>query len=212
MYEKESATIDAQLQKRLEAEGLAGENKIERLERERDAARAIGDEVTASEKDAEARRLKIEEEFAKKKAEVKYKADLAQWRLTLAMTMAEGAKAIQVAAGSAPPPYNLPAIAYATGISELQLLAVKMAQPKMPELASGGIAEPTNGGAVVKVAENNSGEVMFNTGDTGQAFIQQMGAAIASQIEITAILQTESDKLAEIVMKPVREGRVRGER
>lgn len=212
MYEKESATIDAQLQKRLEAEGLAGENKIERLERERDAARAIGDEVTASEKDAEARRLKIEEEFAKKKAEVKYKADLAQWRLTLAMTLAEGAKAIQVAVGSAPWPYNLPAIAYATGMSGLQLAAVKMAQPKMPELASGGIAEPTNGGAVVKVAENNSGEVMFNTGDTGQAFIQQMGAAIASQIEITAILQTESDKLAEIVMKPVREGRVRGER
>ena len=209
MYEKESATIDAQLQKRLEAEGLAGENKIERLERERDAARAIGDEVTASEKDAEARRLKIEEEFAKKKAEVKYKADLAQWKLTLAMTVAEGAKAIQVAAGSAPWPFNLPAIAYATGISGLQLAAVKMAQPKMPELASGGIAEPTNGGAIVRVAENGSGEVLFNTGESGQAFIDQMGNAIAQRLSVPVVLEIDGERLATVVVKPINNGRVR---
>ena len=79
-------------------------------------------------------------------------------------------------------------------------------------MQSGGIVEPTENGAIVRVAENNAGEVLFNTGESGQAFIQQMGKAIAAELEITAILQTESEKLAEIVMRPVRDGRVRGER
>jgi hypothetical protein len=209
LYEKETAELDAQMQRRLEAEGLAEEDKIARLERERDAAIAAGDEVTASEKDAEAKRLKITEEFEKKKAKLKYESEKAQWALTLAMTIAEGARAIQVAATGAPWPFNLPAIAFATGISALQLAAVKASQPQPPAMATGGIAEPTNGGAVVKVAENNSGEVMFNTGETGQAFIQQMGAAIAANIEMTAIFQTESEKLAEIVVRPINDGRVR---
>ena len=209
LYEKENEELEAQMQRRLEAEGLAEEDKVARLIRERDAAIAAGDEVTASEKDAEAKRLKIEEEFAKKKAKLKYKADKAQWALTLATTIAEGARAIQVAASSAPWPYNLPAIAFATGISALQLGAVQASQPKMPQLASGGIAEPTNGGAVVKVAENNSGEVMFNTGETGQAFIQQMGTAIARQIDMTAIFQVGDDTLAEVVVQPINNGRVR---
>ncbi len=211
-YEKENEEIERQMQRRLEAEGLAEEDKIARLERERDAAIAAGDEVTASEKDAEAKRLKIEEEFAKKKAKLKYKADKAQWALTLATTLAEGARAIQVAAASAPWPFNLPAIAFATGISGLQLTAVKAAQPKMPQLASGGIAEPTNGGAVVRVAENNAGEVMFNTGETGQAFIQQMGVAIARRFDMTAVFQVGDEELARVVVQPINNGRVRLER
>lgn len=79
-------------------------------------------------------------------------------------------------------------------------------------MQSGGIVEPTNNGAIVRVAENNAGEVLFNTGDSGQAFIRQMGRAIAAELEITAILQTESEKLAEVVMRPIRDGRVRGEK
>ena len=209
LYEKENEELDAQMQRRLEAEGLAEEDKIARLERERDAAIAAGDEVTASEKDAEAKRLKITEEFEKKKAKLKYESEKAQWALTLAMTIAEGARAIQVAATGAPWPYNLPAIAFASGISALQLAAVKASQPQPPAMATGGIAEPTSGGTIVRVAENNAGEVMFNTGESGQAFIQQMGAAIAANIEMTAIFQTESEKLAEIVVRPINDGRVR---
>ena len=209
MYEQETAELDAQMQRRLEAEGLAEEDKIARLERERDAAIAAGDEVTASEKDAEAKRLKITEEFEKKKAKLKYESEKAQWALTLAMTIAEGARAIQVAATGAPWPLNLPAIAFASGISALQLAAVKASQPQPPAMATGGIAEPTSGGTIVRVAENNAGEVMFNTGESGQAFIQQMGAAIAANIEMTAIFQTESEKLAEIVVRPINDGKVR---
>ena len=209
LYEKENEELDAQMQRRLEAEGLAEEDKIARLERERDAAIAAGDEVTASEKDAEAKRLKITEEFEKKKAKLKYESEKAQWALTLAMTIAEGARAIQVAATAAPWPLNLPAIAFASGISALQLAAVKASQPQPPAMATGGIAEPTSGGTIVRVAENNAGEVMFNTGDSGQAFIQQMGAAIAANIEMTAIFQTESEKLAEIVVRPINDGKVR---
>jgi len=209
LYEKESEELEAQMQRRLEAEGLAEEDRYERLLRERDAAIAAGDEVTASEKDAEAKRLKITEEFEKKKAKLKYESEKAQWALTLAMTIAEGARAIQVAATGAPWPYNLPAIAFASGISALQLAAVKASQPQPPAMASGGIAEPTSGGTIVRVAENNAGEVMFNTGESGQAFIQQMGAAIAANIEMTAIFQTESEKLAEVVVRPINDGRVR---
>jgi hypothetical protein len=36
-----------------------------------------------------------------------------------------------------------------------------------------------------------------------------MGAAIAANIEMTAIFQTESEKLAEIVVRPINDGKVR---
>lgn len=210
IYQQESDELDRQMQERLEAEGLAEEDKYERLLRERDAAIAAGDEVTASEKDAEAKRLKIQEEFEKKKAKLQYKAAKAQWNLTVLQTMAQGALSIQAGFATQPfIPAGLAAGALASSLAAIQLAAVKIAEPKMPQLASGGIAEPTTGGAVVKVAENNSGEVMFNTGETGQAFIQQMGAAIAANMEITAILQTESEKLAEVVVRPINDGRVR---
>jgi hypothetical protein len=210
LYEKENEELDAQMQRRLEAEGLAEEDKIARLERERDAAIAAGDEVTASEKDAEAKRLKITEEFEKKRLQIRYKAERAQWALTLAMTIAEGARAIQSGFATQPfIPAGLAAGALATTLTGLQLAAVKASQPQPPAMATGGIAEPTSGGTIVRVAENNAGEVMFNTGESGQAFIQQMGAAIAANIEMTAIFQTESEKLAEIVVRPINDGKVR---
>jgi hypothetical protein len=76
-------------------------------------------------------------------------------------------------------------------------------------MATGGIAEPTGGGAIVRVAENDAAEVMFNTGESGQAFISQMGAAIAREFDMTAVFQVNDEKLAEVVVKPINDGKVR---
>ena len=48
--------------------------------------------------------------------------------------------------------------------------------------AGGGVVDPVPGGLPIRVAENGSGEVMFNTGNSGQDFINQMGAAIAQNL------------------------------
>lgn len=99
--------------------------------------------------------------------------------------------------------------AYLLGEAAAAYVAAGTVKGLAGNFATGGIAEPSSGGAVVRVAENGSGEVMFNTGESGQAFIQQMGAAIAANMEITAVLQTESEKLAEVVVRPINDGRVR---
>lgn len=100
--------------------------------------------------------------------------------------------------------------AYLLGEAAAAYVAAGAIKGAAGNFATGGIVEPTAGtGTMVNVAENGSGEVLFNTGESGQAFIQQMGAAIAANIEMTAIFQTESEKLAEIVVRPINDGKVR---
>lgn len=74
---------------------------------------------------------------------------------------------------------------------------------------TGGIVEPTSSGAVVRVAENGAGEVLFNTGESGQAFIDQMGSAIAQRLSVPVVLEIDGEKLAAVVVKPINNGRVR---
>lgn len=74
---------------------------------------------------------------------------------------------------------------------------------------TGGIVEPTSSGAIVRVAENGAGEVLFNTGESGQAFIDQMGSAIAQRLSVPVVLEIDGEKLAAVVVKPINNGRVR---
>lgn len=74
---------------------------------------------------------------------------------------------------------------------------------------TGGIVEPTSSGAIVRVAENGSGEVLFNTGESGQAFIDQMGNAIAQRLSVPVVLEIDGEKLAAVVVRPINNGRVR---
>lgn len=77
--------------------------------------------------------------------------------------------------------------------------------------ATGGIVEPSSGGSLVNVAENGSGEVMFNNGSSGQKFIDQMGSAIASKLNAsggtqTVILQLDSKEVTRVVTRRQRNG------
>ncbi len=74
---------------------------------------------------------------------------------------------------------------------------------------NGGIVEPTSSGAIVRVAENGSGEVLFNTGESGQAFIDQMGNAIAQRLSVPVVLEIDGERLAAVVVRPINNGRVR---
>ena len=60
--------------------------------------------------------------------------------------------------------------------------AAGVARGAAANFANGGIVEPSNTGATVRVAENGSGEVLFNTGETGQAFNRKMASAIAGEL------------------------------
>jgi len=209
LADKQIEELDRAMEAQLEAEGLAEESKYESLQRQYEEAVAAGDAENAEKLKAEARKAQIEEEYEKKRLKVKYKAEKAAWQMSLIQAIVEGARAIQVAVSSAPWPYNIPAIAFAAGTSAVQLATIQANAPTPPALASGGIAEPTNGGAVVQVAENNAGEVMFNTGETGQAFIEQMGGAIARNLNIVSVLQVGEEELARVVARPINDGRVR---
>lgn len=70
-------------------------------------------------------------------------------------------------------------------------------------MATGGIVEPSGSGTLVNVAENGSGEVMFNTGPSGQAFIDQMGAALSkySGNSGTVVIKLDSKVLATAVTR-----------
>jgi hypothetical protein len=209
LADKQISELDREMKARLEAEGIIESEKSASLQRQYDEAVKNGDLETAEKLKTEIKRAKIEEEYEKKKADVKYRAEKAMWQLSLMQTIAESARAIAVAVGSAPWPYNLPAVAYASAMTGLQLATIKASEPQPPSLATGGIAEPANGGAVVRVAENDAAEVMFNTGESGQAFISQMGAAIAREFDMTAVFQVNDEKLAEVVVKPINDGKVR---
>jgi len=211
--------LDRQLEAELKAAGVAEETERERLQRELQAAIDAGDEKTANEIRDNITRLKIEEEYAKKKAMANYRAELAAWRLTLSQAIASAIAAVinvmrdqrgglftrLAAAGS---------IGVATGI---QVRALRKAKPEPPKFQTGGIVVPAGSeGRDVTVAENGSPELLLNAGSEGQAFLRQFASEIASQIgggagggTLTLFLSVDGKPIAESSAKYYNNGIVR---
>lgn len=216
MYERQSELLDLQMEKELEAAGLSEDTAVEKAQKEYDAAVASGDATNIEKARQELEKSKIEEKYAKKKAELEYKGEMQSWNLKKLSAMASTAQSIVNALNTQPFWVGLILAGVAASIGTIQLAAINQAKP-IKNFATGGIVEPSSGGSLARVAENGSGEVLFNTGETGQAFVNQMASAIASQLgtsgsqTIHVILEVDGERMAENTMSYVRKGIVRGE-
>ena len=116
-----------------------------------------------------------------------------------------------------PPPFGVIAAGVVGGLASAQLALVAATPlPPIPSYAAGGIVAPRNGGQLATVAENGYPEYLFNTGPSGDAFIDKMGTAIGRYIvanmpknATTVILDIDSIRMAEVVAKPINDGLVR---
>jgi TP901 family phage tail tape measure protein len=131
--------LDKQMQAEMEAAGVAEETERERLERELEEAKKAGDKEREQEIKNEIKRLEIKEKYEKEAAMIKYKAAMQEWKFSLGAALVSLAQGIAKAIASAPLPFNLPAIAFASTLGGLQVANVIAQKPKPPEFATGGV-------------------------------------------------------------------------
>lgn len=212
--DKRIAEIDAETQARIEAAGVAEETTLQKIQRELDEAIAAGDAETAAEKEDELLRQKIIEDGERQIAQATYEAEKAQWRFQLAAAYVNAAQAILKAYATIPPPFNIPAAAAQGVLNGIQIAAITAQEPQPPQLATGGVILPQNGGVQTIQAENGFPEVDLNMGPSGTGVINALASRIASQIgstgkNITIIVELNREVLSESVVNDINDGRVR---
>lgn len=173
--------LDRELQAELESKGIAEETTIESLNKQLDEAITAGNTEKANELRNSIEREKIIKDYEKKKAKIQYESQLNVWGLSNLQAAISAAQAqLSIWANPLTPvPIKIIESSLAGAVSAVNIAAIQAAKPTPPSFATGGIVMPGSSGTVVNVAENGSSEVLFNTGSEGQAFIDQMGAAIA---------------------------------
>lgn len=129
--------VDKETQRRLKAQGLLEKTTIERLKEERDAALAAGDTVTAAEKEQELERERIVLDGERKKADIRYNADMASWVSTLALATADAARAIVRSFSDLGPIGGAIAAVAIGATSAFQLAAISAAKPVKAAFAMG---------------------------------------------------------------------------
>jgi len=200
--ERRMAEIDRELQAELAAAGLAEETELERLQAELDAAIAKGDAETADDLRQQIERLRITEDFEKKKAQVKYQAELWAWRVTLLKAIADTASAVIEALPN-------PALAIAAGvIGATETLTVLAQRPEPPALATGAIVLPARGGVPTVQAENGYPELSLNAGPEGMALLDQFADRVRGG-PTTFILEMDSLRVAQATVDRINNGQVR---
>lgn len=165
------AELDRELQQELYNKGLAEAATVEQYEAELQAAIAAGDEERIAEAKSNLEKAKIEEEYAKKKAEVQYKYELLSWKLKLLAGTANAAQAV-VGALSAPPfwPINAPFVAAATAAGALQVAAINAAKPVKQKFEYGGIVPGSSYTGDRVTVGVNSGEMILNAEQQARLF------------------------------------------
>lgn len=217
LADKRIQEIDRQLQAELAAAGLAEQTEIERLNEQLKAAQEAGDEEKQLAIQNQVARLEIEKEYEKRKAQVRYDADLASWRATLLIAVADAAAAIIRTAASVPFPLNIPLTAAQAGANAVNIAAIAASKPEPPRLATGALVMPRPGGVPVITAENGSPELIFGGGSQGEAFLRQFANVVADQLNKTLgnlagqviELKVGREVLTRIVVDDINNGRAR---
>jgi len=161
MTEARVAELDRQLLAELEAAGVAEDTAVEKAQKELDTAITSGDAEVIADKQKLLKKAQIEQDYERKKAQVAYQGQSVIWGLTLAQAIAEGARAIVQATASAPWPFNIPAIAFATAITGIQLATIAASKPQKPAFQTGGIVIGPPGVDAVD-AKLTAGEIVMN--------------------------------------------------
>ena len=171
---------------------------------------------SASEEEKAERIKKLDRDVAVEKAKIAQQQAVWNKLNTIATIGMNTATAI-TSALTIPPPFGVIAAGVVGGLAATQLALVAATPlPPIPSYATGGIVAPRNGGQLATVAENGYPEYLFNTGPSGDAFIDKMGTAIGRYIvanmpknATTVILDIDSIRMAEVVAKPINDGLVR---
>ena len=211
LADKEIAELDRRMQAQMEAEGVAEETKTERLQREYEEAVATGDAENIEKARQELRRAQIEEEFEKKRLQIRYKAERAQWALTMVQTIAEGARAIQSGFATQPfIPAGLAAGALATTLTGLQTATVAKSKPQKPAFATGGLVLSGNrGGTDITVAER-APELMLSADPRGEQWLDYFATKVANKGKnMIVYLEIDGTRVAQAVAPVFEDGQVR---
>ncbi len=165
------AILEEQFQKELEMKGFLEQTEIEKVQNELAFAIETGDEDLENNRrnelekltitdDFEKQKRSIEEETARKQADLEYRAQLAGWKFKLASAIATAPLTIlnAITGGfGAPFPLNLalPAIlGVAAGVaSGIQIAAIAKAKPQKPSFAVGAFEIPQDVEALVHRGE-----------------------------------------------------------
>lgn len=203
--------LDEQLQAALEAAGVAEETQMQRLERELAAAiaendmekaaelqkeitrlqitqgfaakqKALEDQAIIDKKSAEDAKILIEDEAAKRTADIKYKADHAGW-IADGWLLAGKALLAEMQAWTSPFwAVEVPLVTLGVGALITQHA---LTEPQPPTFQSGGIVLGSEGGTIVRAAENNTNELLLNDSPAGKAMLYEMADAIISRMQST---------------------------
>ena len=166
------AALEEEQQARLFSAGLAqAATEIQHTE-ELARAKATGNHRLILEAQTAKQRFEIENEIAERKKELEretaleraridYEYAKAQWRMQKTQAKLSAAQAILTALSSAPWPWNLIPIGFATGIGAAKVAAVHQNRPQfqLPKFASGGIVPGNSFVGDKMVTLQNSGEM-----------------------------------------------------
>lgn len=153
------ATGDATLIQK--AQEALDEAKIreEYAKKEKDLKEKQAADDIALKKKQDAEKAEIEKEAEDRTRKLAYEANMATWRLNVASTIASGARAaIESYVNGGGWPWGAAAAAAMAGITAAQIAVLN---ENKPQLATGGIILPTNGGTDVTVGEGGKAEAVI---------------------------------------------------
>lgn len=206
-------SYDERIAKLREVGDFAG---AEAQERAKQSQIDSDNEVNKANEDA-IKKEEITKEYEAKKAQIKYKYDMASWYANLASAVANNANAIlKTMATYGYTPWGIGLAAAQGVVGGVQVAAVSAAKPKPVALATGGVVLPSVDGTLTRQAENGFGELSLNAGPSGEALLNSFAERIArqigsstSQIVVYSTLEVDGRKVAESVAKEFKNGNVR---
>lgn len=218
-YDAKQERLEIDMAQELEANGLAEESAVQKAEKQVAEAEAAGNAEAAAEARKALKKAQIEEKYAKQKREIEYEGAMMVWDLQRAQAVTSGILAVMNAYASGATFGPIVAAAYAATaglIAAIQVAAVDQSKP-VKKYQTGGIVAPRGGGELGLLGENGYTETLFNSGPSGQAFVRQMGEAIANYLyanqgtgeSFTFVLDINAETVAKAVVPIIRDGNVR---
>jgi len=203
--------LDADLQRQLEAEGLAEESALQAAQRELDIAKEKGNKEEIQEKEKAVRKAEIEEQYQRRKAQIEYDAAVSGWQIQKALAGVQLLAAplnAYVSSLTAPWPLNMILApinaAIAAASAGLQYAAVAQAKPQKPKFQYGGVVPGSNyTGDNVEILAN-SGERVLTAEQQGTLVNALEGRGSSSMAPV--IIDNES--MFEMLFRASQDGRL----
>jgi hypothetical protein len=143
LYQRRIDQLDLQMQKEMEAAGVAESTAVQQAELELAKAKETGDAETILEAEKALKKAQIQEKYDKKKAELEYKAAMASWRVSLIEAQVSSAQAILNGYKTQPfIPAGLLAGTLAAGLATVQTAAIMAAKPVRTYAEGGSFVVP----------------------------------------------------------------------